>query len=87
MYICYKGKLHNKNLNSLLNLLINCIPVRFVPQILSIKCNFYFLLLNFLILGLCNFSANSPVAKSKKLLFEIFSFLIPLREVFLSKNL
>ena len=34
---------------------------------------------NFLITGLCNSSANS--------LFEIFSFLIPLPEVFLSKSL
>ena len=33
----------------------------------------------FLITGLCNSSANS--------LFEIFSFLIPLPEVFLSKSL
>ena len=34
-----------------------------------------------------NSSANSSVAKSKGLLFEIFLFLIPLPEVFLPKNL
>ena len=28
---------HNKNMNPLLNLLINCIPARYAPQILSIK--------------------------------------------------
>ena len=35
---------HNKNLNRLLNLLINCISARSAPQILSIKgeCAFLF---------------------------------------------
>ena len=41
---------------------------------MSIKGEFTFLLLNFLIIGLCNSSANS--------LLEIFSFLTPLSEVF-----
>ena len=69
---------HNKNLNPLLNLLINCISARSVHQILSIKGDCTFLLLHFLIIGLCNSSANS--------LFEIFSFLIPLPEAFYQKS-
>ena len=67
---------HNKNLNPLLNLLINCISAKSTPQILSIKGDCTFLLLNFLIMRLCNSSANS--------LLEIF--LIPPTEVFSSKN-
>ena len=59
---------HNKNLNPLLSLLINCISARSAAQILSIKVECTFLFLNFLIIGLRNSSANS--------LFEIFSFLI-----------
>ena len=70
---------HNKNLNPLSNLLINCISAKSVPQIMSIKGDCTLLLLNFLIIGLCNSFANS--------LLEIFSFLIPLPEVYLSKNL
>ena len=50
---------HNKNLNLLLNLLINYISVRSAPQILSIKDDSTFLFSNFLIVGLCNSSANS----------------------------
>ena len=54
---------HNKNLNPLFNLLINCISTRSAPQTLSIKVQ-----CSFLIIRLCNSSANS--------LFQIFSFLI-----------
>ena len=50
---------HNKNLNILLNLLINCISAKSAPQILSIKGECTFLLSFFLIIGLCNSSANS----------------------------
>ena len=60
-------------------LLINCMLAKSVPRILSIKVKYTFTLLNFPIIGLYNFSAN--------LLFQIFSFLIPPPEVFLSKNL
>ena len=49
---------HNKNLNPLLNLLINCISARSALQILSIKVQCTFLFLNFLIIGSCNSSAN-----------------------------
>ena len=65
---------HNENLNPLVNLLINCISAKSAPQILSIKGECTFLLLNFLIICLCNSSANSSL--------EIFSFLIPLPEDF-----
>ena len=58
---------HNKNLNPLLNLLINCKSARSAPQILSIKDERTFLLLNFLTIDLCNSSANS--------FLEIFSFI------------
>ena len=59
---------HNKNLNALLNLLINCISTRYAPQILLINVEFPFLFFNFLIIDFCNSSVNS--------LFEIFSYLI-----------
>ena len=48
---------HNKNLNPQLDLLINYIPTRSAPQILYIKGDFIFLLLNFLMIGLCNYLA------------------------------
>ena len=78
---------HNKNLNPLLNLLINCISAKSAPKILSIKNDCTFLLSNFLMISLCNYSANS--------LLEIISFLTAPPEVdlctsesvFLSKNL
>ena len=54
----------------LLNLLINCISTRLAPHTLSIKDEYTFIFLNFLIIGFCNYSANS--------LFETFLFLIPL---------
>ena len=56
---------HNKKRLRLLNLLISSISVRFAPQILSIKGEFMFLFLVFLIIVLCNSSASS--------LLDIFS--------------
>ena len=67
----------NKNLNPSSNLLINYISARSAPQILSIKDECTFPFSNFLIIGLCNSSANS--------LFEIFSFLIALPQADLSR--
>ena len=67
----------NKSLNPSSNLLINYISARSAPQILSIKDECTFPFSNFLIIGLCNSSANS--------LFEIFSFLIALPEADLSR--
>ena len=66
----------NKNLNHLLNLL-NCIFARSAPQALSIKNECTLLLLNSVIIGLCNSSANY--------LLGIFSFLIAPPEVFFIK--
>ena len=57
-----------KTLNPLLNLLINSNSARSATQILSIKGEHTFLLLNFLINGLRNSLANS--------LFKIFPFLV-----------
>ena len=70
---------NNKNLNPLLTLLINCISAWSAAQILSIKGDYTFLLLNFLKIDLCNSSDNS--------LLEIFSRLTVPPEVSLSKNL
>ena len=69
MYICYKCQLHKKKKRiPLYNLLINCISARSAPQVLSIKVEFTFLFLNFLITGLCISSVNS--------LFDIFLLFI-----------
>ena len=63
-----------KNLNSLLTFLIDCISARSTHQIFSIKVECIFLFLNFLIIGLRNFSADCWP--------DILSFLIPLPAVF-----
>ena len=65
---------HNKKRVPLLNLLINCIPIRSAPRILSIKGEYTCRFLDFLIIGLCNSSANS--------LLEIILLLIASPEVF-----
>ena len=53
---------HNKNPNLLLNLIINCISARPAPQILSLKGEYTFRFSNFLIIDLCNSSANCRFA-------------------------
>ena len=45
----------NKNLNPLLSLLINCLPVRSTPQVLPIKGVCAFIFLDYLIIGVINF--------------------------------
>ena len=45
---------HNENLNPLLNLLINRISAKSVPQKIVYKGEYTFLLLNFLVISLCN---------------------------------
>ena len=64
---------HNKNLNPWLNVLINCVSARSAPQIMFIKGECTFLLLNFLKIGsiirLSNYFANSSLA--------IFSVVVP----------
>ena len=42
-----------------LHLLNNCISARSVPQILSLKDEYTFNILNFIIIGLCHSPANS----------------------------
>ena len=59
---------HKKSLNPLLNLLTNCKSAKYAPQILSIKGKCTVLLLNFLIISLCNSSVNS--------FLEIFLYII-----------
>ena len=54
---------------------------------LSIKDECTSLFSDFVIIGLCNSSANSRVAKSKGRCFEMLSFLIPLPDVFYKKKL
>ena len=68
----------NEFLNELPPLLLdNYISDKLAPLILSIKDEYTYLFFNFLIVGSCNSSANY--------LFDIFSFLIPLAEVFYQK--
>ena len=50
---------HNKNLNPLLNLLVNCISARSAPQILYIKGDCTYIFLTFLMIGLCNSSKDA----------------------------
>ena len=69
---------HNKNLYSSLNLLTNCMSARSVLQILPIKCECTFLFSNLIIIGLCNYSANS--------LLEIISFLTDPPDDFYQKS-
>ena len=49
---------HNRYLNPLLYLLNDCISAKSTPDILSLKDEYTFLFLNFLIIGLCNSFAN-----------------------------
>ena len=50
---------NNKNRNPLLNLLISCISASSATRILSLKEEYTFRFFNFLIIDLCNSSANS----------------------------
>ena len=69
VYLLKISMTYNEKQIPLLNVLINCISARSAPQILSIKGECTYLFLSFLIIDLCNYSANS--------FFEIFSFLMP----------
>ena len=70
---------HNKNQNRLLNLFSSCTSAKILSQILSIKDECTLRFLKFLINGLCSYFANSCLI--------MISFLTPLPEDFLSKNL
>ena len=50
---------HNKNRNTLLNLIINCISTRSAHKILSLEDEYTLHFSNFLIIGLGNTSAKS----------------------------
>ena len=70
--------MHNKNLNSLLNLLNNTISAKSASQILSIKDKCVFLFSNFPMNGFCNSLPNY--------LLGIISFFSTWPEVFSSRN-
>ena len=82
---------HNKNLNPLLNLLINCILARSAPQILFMKSECNFLFSNILIIGLFNSYANCWFdilifnATTSKFRITKFSDCAPVAEVFYQK--
>ena len=78
-YLLQMSIIRNKKRNPLLSLLINCIPAKSILQTLSLKDEYTFRFSNFLIIGSCNSSPNSW--------FHIISFLTPLPEDFLLKNL
>ena len=62
---------------SIINLLINCMPAKSVPQILTIKDGCTFRFANFLVRGWCSSSAKS--------VFCMTSFLTALPAVFYRK--
>ena len=68
---------YDKHLLPSLNFFLNCISARSVAQIFSIKGDCIFRLLNFLVIDLCNSSAET--------LFKIFSFSI-LQKSFYRRN-
>ena len=74
---------HNKNLNPLSHLLINCILFKISTPNIVYKADYTLYFLNFPVIDLCSYSDNS--------VFDIFSFLtvnlFAPPENFLSKNL
>ena len=57
-YLLNKSIAHKRYLIPLLFLLNDCMSTKSTPYILSLNCEYTFLLLNFLITGLCNSSAK-----------------------------
>ena len=51
-YLLKMSITHDKNLNPLLNLLVNCISAKPAPQLFPLNAEYSFLFLNFLIMGL-----------------------------------
>ena len=76
----------NKNLNLLLNLLINSISAKYVQQIFSIKGECTFLFSNFLLIGLCNSSARSVLEMVLFLIPDLFANIAASPDVFVSKS-
>ena len=62
------------------------ISAKSTPQILSLNKEYTLCLLNFLITGLCNSSANLTLLSLIALTFFLFIFLTPVPTVFLSKK-
>ena len=79
MYLLKISITHNKKGIPLLNLIINLLPARLAPQMLSINGDYNFHFSNFLLIGLCNSFAN--------FWFEIFSILTAPPEADLSPDL
>ena len=81
-YLLNKSIAHKRYLIPLFFLLNDCMPAKSSPHILSLNCEYTFILLNFLITGLCNSSAKIllfPV-RSKELGFAA-CFALPLPDV------
>ena len=75
--LIYISIAHNENLNPLLNLLKNCLLAKSAPHLFPITDEYTFRFSNFLIIGLCNSSANS--------LLDLMLFLIVPPEVFIKQ--
>ena len=71
----------------LLNLLINCIPAKSAPKILSLKDEHTFRFSNFLVIGLCNPSGKSEGRRLCILLLLTVPFQVLEPVDFLSNNL
>ena len=78
-YLLNKSIAHKRYLVPLFYLLIKCISAKSTLQILSLKEEYTFLFLNFIIIGLWSSSANCW--------FSLILYLIPAPFDFLSKNL
>ena len=80
-----KSIAHKRYLIPLFFLLNDCMSAKSTPHILCLNCEYTFLLLNFLIPGLCNSSAKIllfPV-RSKELGFAV-CFALPLHYLYLT---
>ena len=88
-YLLYKSITNKKYLIPLFFLLNNCMSAKSTPHILSLNCEYTFLLLNFLITGLRNSSAKillTSFVRSKELGFAVcFALALP-EKVFLSSG-
>ena len=82
-YLLNKSIAHKRYLIPLFFLLNDCVSAKSTPHILSLNCKYTSLLLNFLITGLCHYSA-------KILLFPVRSeelcFALPLPDSFFVKR-
>ena len=86
-YLLYKSIAHKRYLIPLFFLLNDCMSAKSTRHILSLNCEYTFLLLNFLITGLCYSSAKILLffVRSKELGFAV-CFALPLPDSFLSSG-